>query len=313
MSIEAPIVSIQPVPQPKTTPLLEALKAEKAAVKEKPVMKKKVTIRSHDAARKDDAAKKGGRAADESTASPIQSSKAAARHAFSLQVPAKILANPVASSVLSTAAPAAMALALILLKPNLNRASSHTKNRSSVALRTCEGKGHLALVFLQIFIYILREYLGTLSAATIKDYLDVIFQLLEELDAGGHPLTAYYHALCDIMIPPSLLNKLLSVIGTNFNSTSNSGLVQESQRAHFPPITLAKARWSRTKNGAILFSTVRGRIEANAEFSGTPDCSISANLAFYQIVLCIPALDTSIKYPAAYVSSFISVYQLESQ
>lgn len=94
--------------------------------------------------------------------------------------------------------------------------------------------------FLQTFIEILREYFGPLSAATLKDNFDVVYQvsvdgrggalcssaskLLEEtLDSGGHPLTTSPNALRDIVLPPSLLNKLLSVAGANINATINSG------------------------------------------------------------------------------------------
>jgi AP-3 complex subunit mu len=49
-------------------------------------------------------------------------------------------------------------------------------------------------------------------------------KLLEEtLDSGGHPLTTSPNALRDIVLPPSLLNKLLSVAGANINTTINSG------------------------------------------------------------------------------------------
>lgn len=49
-------------------------------------------------------------------------------------------------------------------------------------------------------------------------------QLLEEtLDSGGHPLTTSPNALRDIVLPPSLLSKLLSVAGANINTTINSG------------------------------------------------------------------------------------------
>jgi len=46
------------------------------------------------------------------------------------------------------------------------------------------------------------------------------FKLLEEtLDSGGHPLTTSPNALRDIVLPPSLLNKLLNVAGANINTT----------------------------------------------------------------------------------------------
>lgn len=45
----------------------------------------------------------------------------------------------------------------------------------------------------------------------------------ETLDAGGRPLTTSSNALRDIVLPPSLLTKLLSVAGANINATFNSG------------------------------------------------------------------------------------------
>ncbi|KAJ7667599.1 Mu homology domain-containing protein [Mycena polygramma] len=117
-----------------------------------------------------------------------------------------------------------------------------------------------AFAFLQTFIDILREYFGALSAATLKDNFDVVYQLLEEtLDSGGHPLTTSPNALRDIVLPPSLLSKLLSVAGANINSTLNSGPGLGSSRRH----------------GTTLTSSVWGKIETNAKLSGTPDCLLS--------------------------------------
>ncbi|KAG6861195.1 hypothetical protein C0995_002822 [Termitomyces sp. Mi166 len=81
-----------------------------------------------------------------------------------------------------------------------------------------------AFAFIQAFIDILNEYFGNVSAATLKDNFDVVYQLLEEtLDSGGHPLTTSSNALRDIVLPPSLLTKLLSVAGANITSSINSG------------------------------------------------------------------------------------------
>ncbi|KAE9403794.1 clathrin adaptor mu subunit [Gymnopus androsaceus JB14] len=152
----------------------------------------------------------------------------------------------------------------------------------------------LAFAFLQTFIDILREYLGTVSAATIRDNFDIVYQLFEEtLDSGGHPLTTYSNALRDIVIPPSLLNKLLSATGTNFNSTINSGfgagaaagpfssplpwrktgVRYNSNEVYFDIVEELKAVVN--KNGTIVSNSVIGRIEANAKLSGTPDCSLN--------------------------------------
>lgn len=100
----------------------------------------------------------------------------------------------------------------------------------------------LAFAFLQTFVEILTEYFGTVSVATMRENFDVVYQvggyqnlgcnklrsinykLLEEtLDAGGRPLTTSSNALRDIVLPPSLISKLLSVAGANISTTSNSG------------------------------------------------------------------------------------------
>ena len=43
------------------------------------------------------------------------------------------------------------------------------------------------------------------------------------MDSGGHPLTTATNALRDIVLPPSLLSKLLNVAGANITSAINSG------------------------------------------------------------------------------------------
>ncbi|KAJ3554797.1 hypothetical protein NM688_g2919 [Phlebia brevispora] len=79
--------------------------------------------------------------------------------------------------------------------------------------------------FLRTFIDILGEYFGPISAETLKDNFDIVYQLLEEtLDAGGHPATTYPNALRDIVLPPSLLQKMLTVAGVSAlaNPSSNT-------------------------------------------------------------------------------------------
>ncbi|KAJ7283365.1 Mu homology domain-containing protein [Mycena rebaudengoi] len=149
-----------------------------------------------------------------------------------------------------------------------------------------------AFAFLQTFIDILREYFGTVTAATLKDNFDVVYQLLEEtLDSGGHPLTTSPNALRDIVLPPSLLSKLLNVAGANINSSINAGS-GAAAGAFSSPIPWRKAglRYNRNevyfdmveelkaivnKHGTTLTSGVWGKIETNVKLSGTPDCLLS--------------------------------------
>lgn len=69
------------------------------------------------------------------------------------------------------------------------------------------------------------------------------------MDSGGHPLTTAPNALRDIVLPPSLLNKLLSVAGANFNSTINSGSgLSAAGGAFSSPIPWRKAGLKYTSN-----------------------------------------------------------------
>ncbi|KAF9452005.1 clathrin adaptor, mu subunit [Macrolepiota fuliginosa MF-IS2] len=146
-----------------------------------------------------------------------------------------------------------------------------------------------AFAFLQTFVDILTEYFGAVSAATMRDNFDVVYQLLEEtLDAGGSPLTTSPNALRDIVLPPSLLTKLLSVAGANINTTFNSGtggpfsssipwrkanVRHNANEVYFDMVEELTAIVN--KNGVALSSTVWGKIETNCRLSGTPDCFLS--------------------------------------
>ncbi|EPQ59498.1 clathrin adaptor, mu subunit [Gloeophyllum trabeum ATCC 11539] len=141
-----------------------------------------------------------------------------------------------------------------------------------------------AFAYLRTFIDILREYLGHVSASTLRDNFDVVYQLLEEtLDSGGHPLTTSPNALREIVIPPSLLNKLLSVAGANISSLSAA-----SSNPFASPIPWRKANVRHNNNeiyfdvveelravvnrsGVSLSNEVLGKIDTNSRLSGTPD------------------------------------------
>ncbi|KAK2466394.1 hypothetical protein APHAL10511_002036 [Amanita phalloides] len=168
----------------------------------------------------------------------------------------------------------------------------------------------VAFSFLQTFIDILREYFGVVNANTMKENFDVVYQLLEEtLDAGGHPLTTSSNALREIVLPPSLITKLLSVAGGNIASTINAGNGLGSTGGPFSssiPWRRAGVRYTNneiyidivenlkaivSKNGTPLSSNAWGKLETNAKLSGTPDCTLTfsnprvmADCAFHSCV-----------------------------
>ncbi|KAJ8086121.1 hypothetical protein PM082_004941 [Marasmius tenuissimus] len=159
----------------------------------------------------------------------------------------------------------------------------------------------VAFAFVDTFIEILREYFGSVSAGIIKENFDVVYQLFEEtLDAGGHPLTTHSNALRDIVIPPSLLNKLLSsVAGPNVHSTLNagvgsgpfsspiawrkSGVRHANNEIYFDMVEELKGVVN--KHGTTVTSLVRGKIESNSKLSGDYSYAI-----LFKLVLIVALL-----------------------
>src|ERR1700761_8936476 len=90
-----------------------------------------------------------------------------------------------------------------------------------------------AFTFIRTFLDILMDYFGEVTAPVLRDNFDIVHQLLEEtLDASGHPLTTAPNALRDIVLPPSLINKILSVTGV----TGPSGPTTSNLSAFSSPI-----------------------------------------------------------------------------
>ncbi|CAE6509897.1 unnamed protein product [Rhizoctonia solani] len=129
--------------------------------------------------------------------------------------------------------------------------------------------------FLEVVVQILQEYLGELSTTSLKDNFDVVYQLLEEMLDEGYPLTTESNALRDIVLPPSLLNKILAVTGV-------SGLSAATPAPFSSPIPWRKAGL-RYNNNEIYFDIIEeleaivgrsGNVVAS-NCLGTPDLSFS--------------------------------------
>ncbi|RXK35486.1 AP-3 complex subunit mu [Tremella mesenterica] len=139
----------------------------------------------------------------------------------------------------------------------------------------------LAFTFLERFLETLKDYLGEVTETTLKDNFDIVYMLIEEMLDEGHVAMTELAMLKEIVLPPSLMRKLLSVAGV-------SGLQTPTTTPLVAPIP-----WRRThvrhpnneiyfdveetldaivdRKGNVLSSSVWGRINANSRLSGTPD------------------------------------------
>lgn len=88
-----------------------------------------------------------------------------------------------------------------------------------------------AFSFLESFLATLNDYLGDVTEVTVKDNFDIVYmvggamerifglveicshQLIEEMLDEGHPMTMETSMLKEIVLPPSLMRKLLNVAG----------------------------------------------------------------------------------------------------
>ncbi|BEJ03325.1 hypothetical protein CcaverHIS641_0105000 [Cutaneotrichosporon cavernicola] len=136
--------------------------------------------------------------------------------------------------------------------------------------------------WLESFLDTLKEYLVDVTEVTVKDNFDVVYMLIEEMLDEGHPMTMETAMLKDIVLPPSLMRKLLNVAGV-------SGLQAQTGSAPFTaPIPWRRLGVRHAQNeiffdvgetldavvdrkGHVLSAQVWGRIGCNSRLSGNPD------------------------------------------
>lgn len=130
---------------------------------------------------------------------------------------------------------------------NGTAACCSTSRADLVFLAPVRGDGDplFALAFLDAFLSILQQYLGELSANIVREHLDVVYQLLEEMLDDGRPLTIEPNTLRDIVLPPSFFKNVLSISGI-------PGLAKASASPFASPIPWRKAGVRYNQN-EILF------------------------------------------------------------
>jgi len=72
-----------------------------------------------------------------------------------------------------------------------------------------------AFSFLDSFLETLQEYLGEVTETTLKDNFDIVYMLIEEMLDEGHPMTMETNMLKEIVLPPTLMRKILNVAGVS--------------------------------------------------------------------------------------------------
>ncbi|WWD16046.1 hypothetical protein CI109_100471 [Kwoniella shandongensis] len=138
-----------------------------------------------------------------------------------------------------------------------------------------------AFSFLDSFLDTLRDYLGEITETTIKDNFDIVYMLIEEMLDEGHPMTMETNMLKEIVLPPSLVRKILNAAGV-------SGLQTHTNTPFTAPIPWRRSGVRHSNNeiyfdieesldaivdrrGNVLSSSIWGRVNCNSRLSGNPD------------------------------------------
>ncbi|XP_071698122.1 AP-3 complex subunit mu [Rutidosis leptorrhynchoides] len=134
---------------------------------------------------------------------------------------------------------------------------------------------------------VLSDYLGGLNEDVIKDNFVIVYELLDEMIDNGFPLTTEPNILRDMIAPPNIVSKMLSVV------TGNSSNVSDT----LPGATSSCVPWRTTQlkhanndvyinlveemdtiinsDGVLVKCEVFGIVEVNSHLSGIPDLSLS--------------------------------------
>lgn len=134
---------------------------------------------------------------------------------------------------------------------------------------------------------VLTDYLGSLNEDLIKDNFVIVYELLDEMIDNGFPLTTEPNILREMIAPPNLVNKMLSVVTGNSSNMSDT----------LPGATSSCIPWRTTdpkyahnevyvdlveemdtiinRDGILVKCEIYGEVQVNSHLSGVPDLTLS--------------------------------------
>ncbi|KAJ4954962.1 hypothetical protein NE237_011745 [Protea cynaroides] len=134
---------------------------------------------------------------------------------------------------------------------------------------------------------VLVDYLGGLNEDLIKDNFVIVYELLEEMIDNGFPLTTEPNILRDMIAPPNIVSKVLSVVTGNSSNVSNTlpgatascvpwrtaDLKHSSNEVYVDLVEEMDAIISR--DGILVKCEIYGEVQVNSQLSGLPDLTLS--------------------------------------
>ncbi|GAB4855666.1 AP-3 complex subunit mu [Ancistrocladus abbreviatus] len=134
---------------------------------------------------------------------------------------------------------------------------------------------------------ILSDYLGGLNEDIIKDNFVIVYELLDEMIDNGFPLTTEYNILKEMIAPPNIVSKVLSVVTGNSSNVSNTlpgatascvpwrtaDLNYASNEVYVDLIEEMDATINR--DGVLVKCESYGEVQVNSHLSGIPELTLS--------------------------------------
>ncbi|XP_017413508.1 AP-3 complex subunit mu isoform X3 [Vigna angularis] len=145
----------------------------------------------------------------------------------------------------------------------------------------------MAIEFLCRAADVLNDYFGALNEDIIKDNFVIVYELLDEMIDNGFPLTTEPSILREIINPPNVVNKALSIV-TGSNSNVSDTLPRAT--ASCIPWRTAEPKYSNNevyvdlveemdaiinRDGGLLKCEIYGEVQVNSRISGFPDLTLS--------------------------------------
>lgn len=154
-----------------------------------------------------------------------------------------------------------------------------------LAIITSEVQPLLVIEFLHRMADIFKDYFGEVNESSIKENFVTVYQLLEEMMDNGFPLTTEPNILKEVILPPTILNRVVNAVSGGSNVSTNlpsnmsaipwrkTGIKYNNNEIYFDIVEEFDAIVD--QNGQIISSEIKGEINCNCRLSGMPDLIMS--------------------------------------
>lgn len=145
----------------------------------------------------------------------------------------------------------------------------------------------MAIEFLCRVADVINDYLGGLNEDSIKDNFVIVYELLDEMIDNGFPLTTEPNILQEMIAPPNIVSKVLSVVTGNSSNVSDT---LPGSTASCVPWRTADPKYANNevyvdlveqmdatinRDGTLVKCEINGAVQVNSHITGLPDLTLS--------------------------------------